>query len=254
MAIGWEEAALQDFLERNSALPGPRANLELAHAFAQFASTQPTAAADTMLLAWAGRSAEEAPFGGRGEFIPFVAVFALGVRVADPGARDRCLAAISMAAHDTRWRLREAAAIALQILGERDSTTLRHLAAKWVGNDPWHLRAAMVGLSHPPLLTEPATLALAWSATDRAMALVRAPGNDGPPDVAALRSLSQALAFVPSVLVAAAPDEGFRRLARWADYPDIASKKLVMANLRKARLAKKYPEACTDVAERLSNE
>ena len=112
------------------------------------------------------------------------------------------------------------------------------------------MRAAAVGLAHPPVLDDAGLRTLGWEIAERALGCVR----DRATDPAARRMLGQTLAYVPSVYAAAGPEEGFRRLARWAALPEVEVKKLVIANLRKARLARKYPEACAQVAERLSEE
>jgi hypothetical protein len=289
--IGWDERPLREYLERWSGLPGPRANLELAAAFAERAARLRSVESDALVECWAGLTADAAPTGTAAEFLPFAAVQAVGALAADHAVRDRCLRLLADAAHDVRWRLREAAAFALQQLGERDIEAVRDLVAAWEGDDPQLLRALLVGFAHPPILGDAATRGLGWRLAERALVRVRQghtgatavdPADIDPDDDIGLeadsgpkaglaaevgsrgrgvmrpheegeerRILSAALGFVPSVLVAADPDDGFRRLRRWAALPEREAKKLVLANLRKARLAKSFPERCAEIAEEL---
>ena len=103
----WDE-----FLLRESGLPGPRGNLELADAFARVAG-------EDLMVRYAALGPDVAPTNSPQEFLAFCGVLGFGRLVAE-GQRSR-LADLRRAAGDPRWRLREACARALQIFGRRRS-------------------------------------------------------------------------------------------------------------------------------------
>jgi hypothetical protein len=248
-AVGFDPDLLRALLERHSGLPGPRANLELAAALGDLAA-QADAAGRKVLLDWARLGPEAAPHGTRAEYVPVAAVCALGVLAARPAERARYVEPLRAAAFDPRWRMREAAALGLQRLGELDAAGLVALLRPWVVEESdLLLRLVMVTIAHPPLLDDAAVRVVGWDASERALERVRRRRTES---AETLRILVAALSFAPSVYAAAEPREGFRRLGRWAEAREPAVKKIVVANLRKARLAKRYPDECERVAEALA--
>lgn len=245
--------ALAACLREHSGLPGPRANLELAHAFGDLVAAH-DAIATELLLSWARTPVVDAPANHPEEFVPFCAVIGLGERLATVAAdvRTSVERALEAAASDRRWRLREAAAMAAQRAAEREPALLRAVVAQWVERGaPLLLRAALAALAHPPVLHDATLVELGWELADRGLASVAAEG--GPAASEEARILARALAYAPSVFVAAVPTAGFRWLSRWADDRRPWVKKLVVANLRKARLARHHPEECERLAERLND-
>jgi hypothetical protein len=102
--IEWEA-----YLRAESRLPGRRANLEFIHAAA-------AEGARDQFLAWLSSDAgeENAPE----EFVTLCAIVGLGKPIAE-GERDM-FAGLRRAASDSRWRVREAVAMALQRVGATD--------------------------------------------------------------------------------------------------------------------------------------
>ena len=250
-----DATALAAFLRQHSGLPGPRANLELAHALGDLVAMAEPILSTELLLSWARTPAAEAPANHPDEFVPFCAVIALGERLvtADVGTRASLEKILEAAASDRRWRLREAAAIAAQRAAEREPAWLRAIVAPWAERGtPLLLRAALAALAHPPLLHDATIAELGRDLADRGLACIAAEGGPTAGDEA--RILAKALAYAPSVFVAAAPIVGFRWLSRWADDRRPWVKKLVVANLRKARLARHHPDECERVAERLHDD
>jgi len=248
-AVGFEPALLRSLLEKHSGLPGPRANLELAVALGD-AAADAGAAGRKLLLEWAQLGPDEAPHGARAEYVPVAALCALGVVAVRPDERQRCVAVLHDAALDSRWRLREAAALGLQRLGELETPALVEVLQPWVDEADLVVRLVMVTTAHPPILHEAGVRALGWDAAERALERVRRRRTES---AETLRVLTAALSFVPSVYTAAEPRENFRRLGRWAEAHEPAVKKIVVANLRKARLAKRHPDECERVAEALTS-
>ncbi|MHC5058319.1 MAG: hypothetical protein ACYTKD_26990 [Planctomycetota bacterium] len=249
---------LEAFLLKNSGLPGRRANIELA---AAFADTVARAGADEELWAtlkgWAALWYDEAPTNSRREFLPFSAVQALGglYCASDDTTRDDIFAALRAAARSERWRTREAAAFAFQRIGERDFGLLRELFSAWLERSSrLERRAILASLAHPPVLEGPGgglAAEFALSVAGEVLAGVRKLTKAGRSDEE-FRVLKKGLGYAISVFVAAAPEEGFRFLRKWAEADDADVKRIVAANIRKSRLAKRFPEQCAEVGEILS--
>ncbi len=205
------------FLDANSGLPGPRANLALAAAVADLA--------DAQLI--------DALLAGDHEYRVLCGAMALGGLAAEPEAAAR----LRQLAADDRWRVREGVAMGLQRLGDSDLATMESLVLDWVDDpDPLVQRAAAAAICEPRLLATPAAAAVAIEVCRRATvslgarpsALRREP---------AVRTLRQGLGYCWSVAVAADPEPGltaFRELD--GRDPDIAW--IIAQNLRKTRLAR----------------
>ncbi len=247
-----DPGSVESFLIERSGLPGPRANLELAEAFADRAAAL---AADPAwwerLVRWASLPALEAPTNDPREFLPFVAVQALGAAHAscDAAARGGIEEVLHRAAHDPRWRTREACAFGLQRIGMASFADLRVLLQGWLEERSLlGLRAVLAGLAHPPMLEDAAVVAFALASADVALdALV----SSAQGQTESAKALRKALEYAPSVFVAADPVQGFPLLERWADRGQLEVAKVVAANLRKARLARHFPDEVQEVGMRL---
>src|SRR5664280_3914497 len=118
---------LAPFLTARSGLPGPRGNLELADAFASIADRS------TIL-----RFVELDD-----EYLRFCATEPAGRLIVEEPDDGSLSALVRRRAADGLWRVREAAARALQIVGDVDRARLRPIVAEWVGDaNPYVRRAA----------------------------------------------------------------------------------------------------------------
>ncbi len=246
---------LEGFLLEKSALPGRRANSELAAALADvFQEKGATAAQWKMLVEWASLSPEEAPTNSRREFLPFSAVQALGALYpgSDEKKRGDILTILRAAARGERWRTREAAAMAFQRVGERDFEALVAIVSDWLERaSRLERRAIVAALAHPPLLSKPGAVEFALDVTDTVLKDIRKLVKTGR-ETDEFKSLAKGLGYAISVFVVASPELGFALLRRWAGADDVAIKKIVAANIRKSRLAKNFPDECREVGELLS--
>jgi len=250
---------LRRLLVAESGLPGPRGNLELAWAFARGVSQSPEPAAWlATLYRWAEIGAEEAPTGDPREYLAFCAVIAFGALYRSHTCGYPCtqpctcpfwpaqgiylLEAIRRAAEDPRWRLREAAAMALQYLGEDDPEELPRILDLWLtGTSLLARRAVVAALAHPPLLEDEGLARYALQKaeailSDAAAVPVEARKNEE------YRVLAKGLGYALSVIVVRLPAEGFALLERWARSPDRDIRRVIAANLKKRRLAAAAPE------------
>lgn len=228
------------FLVAHSHLPGPRGNLELAHAFADWA---PAGLVDALAAVGVPR-----PAAGGHEFVDFCVALALGERLAR--ADDPALVALLRSiATDERWRLREAVATGLQRVGDHDLPRLCALVLDWAADpDPLVQRAAAAAICEPRLLTcaEGAHTAIRVCGRTTSALAARPAGQRRDPSVRVLR---QALGYCWSVAVAADPGEGlpaFEALQASSD-PDVAW--IVRENLGKARLQRVFADRAGGLRE-----
>lgn len=214
----------EPYLLAESGLPGPRANLELVQAVADEGTLE-------HFERWLALPPEQAPGNSAQVFLTVCAVVGLGRLLAQ--GRIDLLARLRELAGDPRWRVREAVAMALQRLGQRDMAALIQAVQPWAAGNLLEMRAAAAALCEPALLVDEAhsrvVLAILQQITSR---LVAAPDRRGDD----FRVLRQALGYCWSVATAANPAAGkacMERLARDAD-PDV--RWIMRENLKKNRL------------------
>ena len=237
---------LWTWLESESHLPGPRANLELLNAFCDACGSSTDELLIPVLTEWLQTPMIDAPVNSAAEFP--VACAAGGVAsLLPPRSRAFSVQAelLTEAAHSERWRTREAVVIGLQRRGYREPSGVLALLTVWsVSADPFLERAVIATLADPTLLKFPGALSLAYRVTENSLdrlqslpvALRKTEGN---------RVLEKGLSYAISVFVAADPEPGFVRLERWLAQADRETRKIINANLGKARLTNKHP---TEVA------
>jgi HEAT repeat protein len=216
--------AWAQFLDERSGLPGPRGNLELVQA-----------AADEGDREWFEELAVDPD-----EYRATVGAVGLGRLLAEQ-ADDVVVARLVRLAADSRWRVREGVAMALQRLGDADPPRLWEVAVRWAGDeDPLVQRAAVAGVCEPRLLREPgaARQALELCAAVTASLAARPPQERR---LAGVRVLRQALGYGWSVAVAADPQQGLRRFRRLQADPDPDVAWIVRENRKKARLIRVMP-------------
>jgi len=217
------------YLNSESGLPGPRGNIELAEAFADVA--------DPGLI----RMCAESP----DEYLATCGAVGFGRLLAE--GEPRAGETLRVLASDSRWRVREGVAMALQRLGDANMPALWALAEGWVDGPPLVQRAIAAGICEPRLLGAPDDAVRALDALDRITVSVS--GLDsGERRTEQFRVLRQGLGYCWSVAVAASPAEGFGRLERWAAADDKDVRWIVRENLKKARLARADAEAAGRVA------
>ena len=131
------------FLLEESRLPGPRANLELAHA----AALEGTA---VRMLRYAALDCEAAPPNTPAEFLAFCGVLGLGYLTArGDGAY---LPQLRKSASYARWRIREAVALGLQEYGRASMASLLQVMEEWSRGTLLERRAVVAALCEPGLL------------------------------------------------------------------------------------------------------
>lgn len=220
----------EPYLLEHSGLPGPRGNIELAQAAADVRSA-------TELRQWAALDAGAAPTGTADEFLSFCGVVGLGRLLAEGDAG--ALAELRPHAGDSRWRVREAVAMAVQRWAVVDFDAALAAMRDWAGGSWLERRGAAAGLCEPVLLTDAervrAVLAVLAEAT---AGVTGADAEQRHSDE--FKALRKGLGYCWSVAVAAAPELGrpvFEALVDEAESSgDRDLRWVVRENLRKRRL------------------
>ena len=211
------------FLRAESGLPGPRGNLELAHAVAEEATPRQMEALLSVPL-------HDAPENSSGVFLVFCGVAALGKRVAAGDTSQ--LPRLRAYASDPRWRVREAVAIALQYFGDADIRKLLREMRRWATGSWYEQRAAAAALCEPRLLHDAKIVHSVLAILD---AITRTVASK--PDASeAFRTLRRSMGYCWSVAVAAYPEEGKPLMEKWLRSPSRDVQWIMRQNLQKNRL------------------
>lgn len=214
----------EPFLRRESGLPGPRGNLELAHAVAEEANPKQIAA---LLRIPPERAPENSPE----VFLVFCGVTALGKQAAS-GDRTQ-LARLRGFASDLRWRIREAVAIALQYFGDADMGLLVTEMGAWAKGNCFEKRAAAATLAEPRLLRDSKQAAGIIRIFDRIMRDVESSTDRRSEGFTALR---KTMGYCWSVVIAAFPQLGKGHFEKWLKSSDRDIRWIMKENLKKQRL------------------
>ena len=246
----WGE--LTDYLRKESRLPGPQANLGLSESFAKhFATSDLTDTAWELLVNWSNPWASEVDTNDPLVFLTFCAIRASGAYYgyAKKEMREEIQSHLKSAMNDSRWRVREAAAMGLQSIGEFEFALLSQLLETWkYGANLLEQRAFLAALAHPPILKNKANARYSLNLAAEIMEeLLSSPQQKENPEH--LRVLSKALEYALSVFVASEPEEGFNMLRHFAMSRDSRMTRIVKSNLGKARLSKKYASQVADILE-----
>lgn len=244
-----DATGLAAHVQATSNLPGPRGNLEVAAAVA----TAFRAANSTWVIEsieeWSELGQDIAGGNDPGVMLPFTAAQSAGAlwNASDGAQRAKLAEILRRAANDPRWRVREGAAMGLQRIGFDDFDELKDIVECW-DQDATLLehRAIVAGMAEPPLLTNNERTRFGL---DHATAALDALLATSPPERRSddAQTLRKALGYAFSVFIAADP-AGFLQLERIARIPDKDAGWIARENLRKARIAKKFPDECERIA------
>jgi len=157
-----DENKIFDYLLSHSNLPSPRGNLELATAFAELMEISSSKSLEGLwgLCMKATRtSSDEAPVNDPKEFLPFCGTYAIGALGSIcPKYLDKALLRLKELARDSRWRTREAVAMAVQKLLERQPKRTLKILDGWIENSNWlAMRAVAAGVAEPRVLRDEQT-------------------------------------------------------------------------------------------------
>ncbi len=213
-----------DFLMKESGLPGPRGNLELMQAVAD----EGTLDLFQRYLAYTpDRASTNSPEG----FLAMCGVVGLGRLLAE-GDLDQ-LAVLRACANDPRWRVREAVAMALQRWGDADMSALLKAMNDWVKGTLFERRAVAAAVCEPRLLRDPKHAKRVLKLLDAITTSIVRETDRRAED---FKTLRQALGYCWSVAVVASPIEGKPAMEKWLVNPDADVAWIMRENLKKNRL------------------
>ncbi|HET6845580.1 MAG TPA: hypothetical protein VFH29_02020 [Anaerolineales bacterium] len=217
------------FLLKESGLPGPRGNLELAQAFYSEASRD-------QILELAALGPSEAPENTAKAFLAFCGIMSLGKLAAEGDATK--FAEMRRCASDPRWRIREAVATGLQYAADTQMDAVLRALRSWASGNWYEKRAAAAALCEPRLLKSAATARATLTLLDRiTRSMLRAPNRSDE----AFRVLRQGMAYCWSVAIAAAPEQGKPLFEKWLTTTDSDIRWMLRQNLSKNRLVRMDP-------------
>jgi hypothetical protein len=209
--VEWEP-----YLKKHSGLPGPRANLELVAAVAEEAD------ADRL---WRLSASND-------EFLALCGTAGLGrIALMEP---DTVMTWLRELAGDSRWRVREGVAMALQRLGKESMPQLIAQMNSWADDDPFVQRAVVAGLCEPALLKNNEETVEVLEILDR---ITRSLASATDRRQEGFRVLRRALGYGWSVAAAAAPQNAKPYFEKWLRSTDKDVEWVIKSNLSKSRMA-----------------
>jgi hypothetical protein len=214
------------FLLKESGLPGPRGNLELAQAVADEGDKE-------LFERYLSFDPGKAPVNSPHEFLAFCGVVGLG-RLLSEGKME-VVKTLRPYASDPRWRIREGVAMALQRLGQVDMGSLLPEMGQWSKGNLLEKRAAAAALCEPALLREEKHIQKVLQILDEITASIQRVGDRKSDEFKALR---KGLGYCWSVAIVALPEEGKKRMERWFSSDDQDVLWIMKENLRKKRLTR----------------
>jgi hypothetical protein len=214
------------FLLSESGLPGPRSNLELIQAVAQ------TGSEDTFLR-YLTYNKDMAPTNSKEEFLAACGTVGLGKLIVD--GKKEYLSTLRNQSSDSRWRIRESVAMALQIYGESNMDELINSMAEWSLGSCLEKRAVAAALCEPKLLSDKEqvvkVLKLLHNITE-AISEIKDRKDEG------FVALKKGMGYCWSVAIVAAPEAGKKLFEVWINSNDKDIRWIVKENLKKNRLLK----------------
>jgi len=222
-------ASWDTFLLKESGLPGPRGNLELAQAVAEEGDRE-------LFERYTTYGPDRAPVNTPYESLAFCGVVGLGRLLAE--GDDRLWKTLRTHACDPRWRVREAVAIALQRLGDQDMDQLLAGMREWSKGRPLEQRAAAAALCEPRLLGQARHARAVLKLLDTITASLERPDARPREEILVLR---KGLGYCWSVAVAALPEAGRPFMEKWLVTTNKDIQWVMHENLKKARLARTDP-------------
>ena len=237
------DAKLIEYLTSNSNLPGPRGNLELANLFAKNLADYPPQKIVKLwglCLKMTRISATEAPVNTPQEFIPFCGTVGMSsIAAKNSSYFNDALNLLEKLATDSRWRMREAVAMALQKLISAEPGAVINELNIWINSeDLLKLRAIVAGVAEPAILKNKEVAREAFQLNQKVVQKLKEIKDR---KTESFRVLRKALAYTLSVVIVSLPKEGFEFLNRLVKIDDPDIKWIIRENLKKNRLIKNFP-------------
>ncbi len=248
-----DEEKIIVYLVSNSNLPGRRANLELAKAFAEvvedFFEKDPDRLWN-LCLKLIEFSPDEAPVNNPMEFLPFCGACAIGsIGSVSSVFFPKTLSCLKKLSNDPRWRIRESVAMGIQRLMEKQSQrTLKELEG-WILKGNWlEMRAVAAGVAEPALLRNKETARLALELHKKIFDQIITAQDRKSKE---FKMLKKGLGYSLSVVICAIPKEGFEYMYQLIDPREKDTLWIIKENLKKNRLIKNFPDEVASIKKLL---
>jgi len=213
-----------DYIKKHSGLPGKRANLELLKLIIELGN-------EKTFEECLNFDETIAPTNTEGEFVAMCGVAGLGKLVNDGELEKFDL--LKQFASDNRWRVREAVAIAIQVIGENNFSTLIKEITNWKNGNPYEKRAIVAGLCEPKLLKERKNAEKVIEIISEIINSIEyIPNKKSEP----FRVLRKGLGYGLSVAIVAYPEKGKLIFERLITKTDKDIRWILNENLKKKRL------------------
>ena len=217
----WEQ-----YLLDHSNLPGPRGNLELLQAVLELGD-------ESLYKTCLTYTQTVAPTDTPGEFVATCGTTGLGKLIAN--GKSEYFDILKKQAADSRWRVREGVAFALQYLGKQNISLLLDKMKKWMKDNLYVQRAVVAGLCEPVLLKDPVH---AEQVLDILYDIIMNIRTIEDRKDESFRVLKKGLAYGLSVIVAAYPEKGKQTFAELMKIKEKDIQWILKENLKKNRLIK----------------
>jgi len=215
-----------DYLKEHSGLPGPRGDLELLQVVADLGDEQ-------FFMDCLDYDETIAPTNTPGEFVAACGVTGLGSLISRGMIQYYEL--LKKYASDSRWRVREGVAFALQIIGKKDFESLIERLCDWKNGNPFEKRAVVTGLCEPVLIKEKKNALVVLELLENifnSIEMISERKNES------FRVLKKGLGYGLSVAIVAYPQKGKALFERLLLKQDIDIGWILKENLKKKRLEK----------------
>jgi hypothetical protein len=226
-----------EYLLEESRLPGPRANLELAFAYAIDGEIQ-------QFKEYADIDAVKAPQNTKMEFLAFCGTLGLWYHLDEA---PEGIQVLRRNASDPRWRVREAVALGLQKWGSDHPTSMLDLMSEWAKGPFLEKRAVVATLCEPNLLISIDQVSMVFELLDYITSSV----EDAMIKDDGFKALRKALGYGWSVAVTTHPSIGKPHMERWVGIGNRDIRWVMKQNLMKKRLLRMNEEWVTTQRGRL---
>jgi len=217
MSIFPQGAELLPFLEKESKLPGPAANLSLLRQFIKEASAEQAALCLSTLDKKPDANSPAA----------FVAMCGVAAS-ANPDV-------FKQAANSGNWRIRESAVLGLQHLGLKDLDSLYAIFDSWENANLLEKRCIAATLCEPALIRTPEMAEKILGILNEYMEMIELEKNVKNEEY---KVFKKAMGYCISVAVAAAPKRGKEFFEEWMRCPSQEIRWILNDNLKHDRLRK----------------
>jgi hypothetical protein len=182
----------------------------------------------------------EAPLNTSKEFLVFCGTRGVGALGTSLRFFGKAISRLKELAGDARWRTREAVAMAIQSMIEKQSEETLKEIEQWVKSGNWLVMSAVAaGVAEPALLKDELIAKSAFELHKQIFCKISANKEHKSSE---FKKLKQGLGYSLSVIVRAVPREGFEYMRQLAEKQDTDIQWIVKENLKKNRLLKNFPE------------